>query len=83
MPTVSGEAQLRIFNGLNCNITLHPSIEYASYVSPLSDVELLHIPVTGSKTYKIMFNVDGSCPNKLIGTETEVNVYENKVSIFN
>lgn len=77
---MSGEAQLRIFNDLDCGVTLNPSIENVSYIPPLSPLELLHIQSKGSKRFNTTFSIDSTCPYKLNNIESSLTVSEKKVT---
>lgn len=70
--------QLRIFNALNCEVTLNPPIENATSIAPLSDLELLHIPVVNDKTYNTTLHVDESCAS-LNSYDVNIVVEEKKV----
>lgn len=82
MLPISGEAQLRIFNDLDCRVTLNPPIENVSYIPPLSALELLHIQSEGTRKYDTTFGVDPSCSSKLNAVESSINVTEKEVNYF-
>lgn len=79
MQPVPHMSQLRIFNALNCEVTLNPPIENASSIAPLSDLELLHIPVIYDKTYDTTVHVDESCASSLNSYDVKIIVEEKKV----
>lgn len=80
--SVPGEGQLRIFNSINCNVTMDPPIENITQIKAMSDLELLHIRLDKWKSYKTTFRVDKSCVGLALNeTIAEIDVTEEKVFI--
>ncbi|XKL68927.1 hypothetical protein PGB90_006696 [Kerria lacca] len=77
--SVANEGQIRIFNTLNCNVVINPSIENVTSIESLSALELLHIPVKNSKKFDVVFSIDEKCPYSLNNVNGIINVDENKV----
>lgn len=80
--SVANEGQIRIFNTLNCNVVINPSIENVTSIESLSALELLHIPVKNSKKFDVVFSIDEKCPYSLNNVNGIINVDENKVIEF-
>lgn len=57
----AGQAQLRIFNGLNCRVQIDISGVDASTIEPLSFWQAPTLSVNGANTYMINVNSDSTC----------------------
>lgn len=57
----AGQAQLRIFNGLNCRVPIDISGVDASSIEPLSFWQAPTLSVNGVNTYGISVNSDSTC----------------------
>lgn len=82
----AGESQLRIFNGLTCNINISSSeVSVNGIVPQLSMLEATNIKTYGTKNFTVNLNIDKSCKqySNLSWSDT-LFVYEKQVhSYFN
>jgi hypothetical protein len=75
----AGQAQLRIFNGLNCRVPIDISGVDASTIEPLSFWQAPTLSVNGANTYMISVNSDSTCEEYLAFQGT-VKVTEEQVT---
>ncbi|XP_059472320.1 peptide transporter family 1-like [Neocloeon triangulifer] len=76
---MGGEAQLRVFNTLNCPIIISATgdVEIDAFeIEPLQAWENLHIAAQNSKTFKIKAKPGERCDPRLLETELDVGVIE-------
>ncbi|VVC31971.1 Major facilitator superfamily domain,Proton-dependent oligopeptide transporter family,PTR2 family [Cinara cedri] len=80
-----GEAQLRLINGFDCNVTLNsPNLTVHNYLGPLNSLKISNLGVSNEVSFPIKFIVDPSCSSKLRTTNYTgiVSIAEGKATSY-
>lgn len=83
MQIQTGEGQLRVFNGFNCNMTINSTNLNVHNLSSLETLEVNHLPVSNETSFPIIFVADSSCSSELstLNLTSSVSIVEEKVSV--